>query len=72
MARHRRTLSLALAFTMLALSVPTALAQRNKKNDGQDPTTRDRNVRPEMHRAYKDWIERDVSYIITEDERKAW
>src|SRR5438309_4985806 len=67
---HRRTGRLAFALLALTFAVPSGLAQ--KKNDkGQDPSEKARNVKPEMKKAYKDWLDKDVAYIITDEERKA-
>jgi GWxTD domain-containing protein len=38
----------------------------------QDPMEKPRNVKTELKKAYKDWLEKDVTYIITDDERKAF
>src|SRR5204863_5469872 len=40
--------------------------------DQRDPTTKPRNVKPELKKAYKDWLDKDVTYIITDEERKAF
>ncbi|PYS68521.1 MAG: GWxTD domain-containing protein, partial [Acidobacteria bacterium] len=40
--------------------------------DSQDPSTKARNVKPELKKAYKDWLDKDVTYIITDEERKAF
>jgi GWxTD domain-containing protein len=40
--------------------------------DTQDPTNRARNVKPELKKAYRDWLDKDVTYIITDEERKAF
>ncbi len=37
-----------------------------------DPTTRTRNVTPELNKAYKRWLSEDVAYIITKEERRAF
>ncbi len=51
----------------------SADAQRGRDQPSQDPTANPRNVRPEaMNRAYKRWIEEDVAYIITREERRAF
>jgi GWxTD domain-containing protein len=55
---------LALVLFLLALAVPAALAQ-----DVQD---KQRKVKKEPHKAYKEWLEKDVAYIITDEERKAF
>jgi len=68
---HRRIGRLAIAFLALTFAVPSGLAQ--KKNDkGQDPSEKPRNVKPELKKAYKDWLDKDVAYIITDEERKAF
>src|SRR5882762_3202832 len=38
----------------------------------QDPMEKPRNVKPELKKAYKDWLEKDVAYIITDEERRAF
>lgn len=38
----------------------------------QDPRDKPRNVKPELKKVYKDWLEKDVPYIITDEERKAF
>lgn len=59
------------AALMLAASV-TVSAQRDKEQPNQDPTSRSRNVRPEIKEAYKRWLDQDVPYIITKEERRAF
>ena len=62
-----------LAVTLLAFgfAVPSSLAQKIKSND-QDPMSKARNEKVEVKKAYKDWLEKDVAYIITDEERKAF
>jgi GWxTD domain-containing protein len=72
-ALWRRSGASLLAAFILAPSA--ALAQDNKKSDQQPPTgvmERERNRKPEMKKPYKDWLNEDVAYIITEEERKAF
>ncbi|PYS99944.1 MAG: GWxTD domain-containing protein, partial [Acidobacteria bacterium] len=73
MARHQRMRSLALALGIL-LSGSTAVPaqQKNKSADQQDVPERQRNVKKEHSNMFKKWIEEDVAYIITSEERKAW
>ncbi|HEX9960752.1 MAG TPA: GWxTD domain-containing protein [Pyrinomonadaceae bacterium] len=61
----------ALAGFVLATGVSAALAQP-EKNPSQNPTEKPRNVKREVAKAYKDWISKDVAYIITKDERRAF
>jgi GWxTD domain-containing protein len=72
-ALWRRSGASLLAAFILAPSA--ALAQDTKKSDQQPPTdvmSRERNRKPEMKKPYKDWLNEDVAYIITEEERKAF
>src|SRR6266478_7764516 len=68
---YRKTVRLAIALLALTFAVPTDLAQK-KNNQGQDPSEKPRNVKPELKKAYKDWLDKDVAYIITDEERKAF
>lgn len=62
-------LSLLLAFVI----APAAFGQKKKdQQQGQDPQEKARNVKPEMKKAYKDWINNDVRYIISDDEKRAF
>lgn len=47
-------------------------AQRPEARPTVDPSEKPRNVRPELKAAYKKWLENDVAYIITEQEKKAF
>ena len=67
---HRRTGRLAIGLLALSFAVPAGWAQ--KKGNGQDPSEKPRNVKPELKKAYKDWLEKDVAYVITDEERKAF
>jgi GWxTD domain-containing protein len=70
---HRNLSRLAVALLSLTFALPSGLAQKKKASDqGQDPSQRERNVKPELKKAYKDWLEKDVTYIITDEERKAF
>src|SRR6266481_3757720 len=69
---HRRIGRLAIALLALSFAVPSGLAQKKNKDSGQDPSEKPRNVKPEHKKAYKDWLDKDVAYIITEEERKAF
>src|SRR6266446_663874 len=70
---HRSLSRLAVALLGLTFALPAGLAQKKKANDqSQDPSQRERNVKPELKKAYKDWLEKDVAYIITDEERKAF
>src|SRR2546421_2147233 len=68
----RSSSRLAVALLALSFAVPSSLAQKTKPSDQQDPSEKPRNVKPELKKAYKDWLEKDVTYIITDEERKAF
>jgi GWxTD domain-containing protein len=57
-----------LGLLALGLTAP-AWAQQNPQDD---PSTRARNEKKEIKKAYKDWIDKDVAYIITPEEKKAF
>jgi GWxTD domain-containing protein len=69
---HRRNGRLAVALLALTFAAPSVLAQKKGNDKGQDPSEKPRNVKVELKKAYKDWLEKDVAYIITDDERKAF
>jgi GWxTD domain-containing protein len=70
---HRRRGRAAIALLALLLAGPSGLAQKKKSGEQtQDPTEKPRNVKPELKKAYKDWLEKDVAYVITDEERKAF
>jgi GWxTD domain-containing protein len=70
--QYRRSGRLAIAFLTLAFAAPSGLAQKSKNDQRQDPAEKQRNVKPELKKAYKEWLDKDVAYIITEEERKAF
>ncbi|HEX8720292.1 MAG TPA: GWxTD domain-containing protein [Pyrinomonadaceae bacterium] len=73
MARQQRIRSLALALSLLAASAaPAAVMAQKKKAGDQDVPDRERNVKKERSNMFKKWIDEDVAYIITDEERKAW
>ncbi len=69
---HLRTGRLAVALLAITFAVPAGLAQKKNNDQGQDPSAKQRNVKPELKKAYKDWLDKDVAYIITDEERKAF
>lgn len=54
----------------------SVFAQKDKNNGkdkvSEDPTKNARNVKPELKEAYKRWLNNDVDYIITNEERAAF
>lgn len=68
-----RLLRLAM-FSLFVASVaaPSFPASGQDRTKSQDPMDKARNVKPELKKAYKDWLEKDVTYVITDEERKAF
>jgi len=57
----------------LALSFAFApVVHGQKEQPNQNPQDKPRNVKPELKKAYKDWINKDVAYLITDEERRAF
>jgi len=67
MSYQKVALRLALILSLFASASSFIAAQ-----DSQDPSNKPRNVKPESKKAYKDWLDKDVTYIITDEERKAF
>ena len=70
MSYSKSALFPAMALSILVAASSLAVAQQQKQ--AQDPTEKPRNVKPELKKAYKDWLDKDVTYIITDEERKAF
>ena len=70
--QYRSSGRLAIALLTLTFAAPSGLAQKSKNDQRQDPSEKSRNVKPELKKAYKDWLDKDVAYIITDEERKAF
>jgi GWxTD domain-containing protein len=65
MSYQKLTCRLAVAVLALLIAAPLVWAQK-------DPSEKQRNIKPEIKKVYKDWLDKDVSYIITDEERKAF
>jgi GWxTD domain-containing protein len=63
---------LRLAFCSLVLAAASLSGFAQDPGKSQDPMDKPRNVKPELKKAYKDWLEKDVTYVITDEERKAF
>ncbi len=70
MSYQKAIIRLALFSLVLASVKPLGFAQDPGKI--QDPMDKPRNVKPELKKAYKEWLEKDVAYVITDEERKAF
>jgi GWxTD domain-containing protein len=72
MSKNKYIRNLALTSSLLALGVSTGLAQKTEKTPPVDPSTKVRTVKEEVKQVYKDWVKKDVAYIITSEEKKAF
>ncbi len=64
--------NIAVSFSIIAAGVSVSSAQEPKETPTQDITTQARKVKVEPGAVYKKWINNDVAYIITKDEKKAF
>ena len=68
MSYQKVALRLAIIVTLSISASPSMFSQEQQP----DPSSKPRNVKPELKKAYKDWLDKDVTYIITDEERKAF
>ncbi|CAN5473280.1 hypothetical protein BH10ACI2_BH10ACI2_02230 [soil metagenome] len=73
MFEFRSAKSFLLASLVIAIASIGIWAQPPTKPKAEDnPMDKSRNVKPELKTAYKKWLENDVAYIITNEEKKAF
>ena len=65
----KRAVGVALVLMLVAGSAPAAFAQDKEKKQ-KDPN--ERKKKEELKSVYKRWMDEDVNYIITDEERKAF
>lgn len=72
--RYFNTQKLLIAAAAISLATVSAFAQKGdpKETPTTDVNTKVRNVKPELKEAYKNWINKDVTYIITKEEKRAF
>ena len=63
----KKVFCLTLAALVITSSLPSVFAQDEKQKKSQE-----RKQKEELKSVYKNWLEQDVDYIITDDERKAF
>ncbi len=64
--------ALRLAIFPLVIGAASLIGFAQDPRQSQDPMEKPRNVKPELKKAYKDWLEKDVTYVITDEERRAF
>jgi len=72
MSKVKSVRNLALTGFILAAGATVGIAQNPKPTPSQDVSDQARKVKPELKEVYKKWINNDVLYIITKDEKKAF
>lgn len=74
MSNRKLVRNIALTASILTASVSVGFAQKGKEKPSQDPTQKVRNVKDEnsTNKIYKDWMTKEVAYIITKDEKEAY
>ena len=64
--------AVAAALSLAVGTVVFAQKDKDKKRPSQDPSDKALTVKNEVKKAYKDWMEKDVYYVITDQEKKAF
>ena len=64
--------SILMTVLVSGLGIAVTAQPPEKKNPDQDPTGKVRNVTTEANKVYKKWLDNDVAYIITDQEKKAF
>lgn len=72
MSKNKFIRNVALTISIAAASVSVGFAQGDKEKPSQDPTTKARNFGKEVNKVYQNWINNDVPYIITDQEKRAF
>jgi GWxTD domain-containing protein len=67
-----RIAAVAIALTLSAGIIPGALAQEKEKDKKPAKDRNEQRKKDELKSVYKKWLEEDVLYIITDEERKAF
>lgn len=72
MSKAKFVRNLVLASSVLITAVVPMAAQKPSKTPPQNVDEKDRNYREEVKEVYKNWLKKDVKYIITDEEKKAF
>ena len=72
MSKKKFIRNLVLTSSVLMLSVTVGFAQKKDKTTNISPDDKSRTVTAEVKEVYKNWIKKDVAYLITDEERKAF
>ena len=74
MSRKKYIRNLVLTTSVLLTGATIGYAQDPKETPDKDPTNNARNVKKEdsVKKVYQDWLKKDVAYLITNEEKKAF
>ena len=72
MSKNKLIRNFALAISIAATSVSVGFAQVDKEQPSQDPTTKARTQKAEVNKVYQNWVNNDVPYVITDQEKRAF
>ncbi len=72
MSKNKLIRNFALTISIAATSVSFGFAQVDKEQPSQDPTTKARTQKAEVNKVYQNWVNNDVPYIITDQEKRAF
>ena len=67
-----RIVGVAMMLVLSAGIIPSVLAQEKDQDKKQGKDRNERKKKEELKSVYKNWLDQDVSYIITDEERKAF
>ena len=67
-----RIVGVAMMLVLSAGIIPSVLAQEKSQDKNQGKDRNERKKKEELKSVYKNWLDQDVSYIITDEERKAF
>lgn len=72
MSKAKFVRNLVLASSVLITAAVPLAAQKPDKTPPRNVDEKDRNFREEVKEVYKNWLKKDVKYIITNEEKKAF
>jgi len=70
MMMSNKSLGKFLFYVMAILAIAYSVSAQS--DQPQDPNSKSRNFKDEVKRVYQDWVKKDVAYIITSEEKKAF
>jgi GWxTD domain-containing protein len=72
MSKKNLIRNLVLSSSVLLTGATLGFAQKPENTPAQNVEEKSRNFKPEVKEVYKNWLKKDVAYIITSEEKKAF